>query len=137
MAGGDPCMLVPDPAATFGQPVTADRQAMSRGAQVCEWKNAEGRICGSITVFGPGWNPVPDVRANYAALLTSMGAFGAAKDVAGVGEEARIVDGGMFGTQLAFRTAKTATLVSSACRSGQSGSNELVEKLAREVAPKL
>lgn len=136
VAGKDPCALVSDPDALFGVPVTSSASA-NTGTVVCEWKSAEGRICGSLTLFVPAYNSSPDPKVNYSAMVTSLGAFGEVKDVAGIGEEARMVDGGMLGAQVAFRTASNAALAASACRSGTEGQIELAQKLAREVAGKL
>ena len=116
-AAGDACTLIPEPAALFGQPVTAQQTEAPTGMISCEWRSAEGRICGSVSVFGAGWNElqVNDVRQHYNGMLTGMGAFDQLYDVGGIGDEARAVDGGMFGAQLAFRTSETAVLVASAC----------------------
>lgn len=132
----DPCALVSDPEALFGAPVTASNSS-STGSAVCEWKSADGRICGSVTLFTPAYNSSPDPKVNYAAMVTSLGAFGEVKDVAGIGEEARMVDGGMLGAQVALRTASNAALAVSACRSGPYGQVELAQRLAREIAGRL
>lgn len=134
--GGDPCALVADTDAMFGEAVTANVSTMRNGTRACEWKRGDGMICGSVSVFGPGWNEVPDVPANYSAMVTSLGAFGEVHDVAGVGEEAKAVDGGIVGAQLAFRTSKVAALVAAGCP-GPIPKTELAEKLAREVARQL
>ena len=134
--GKDPCALVADPQALFGTPVTASN-THSTGSSVCEWKSADGRICGSVTLFTPAYNSSPDPKVNFAAMVTSLGAFGEVKDVAGIGEEAKMVDGGMLGAQLALRTASNAALAGSACRSGEFGQVELAQRLAREIAGKL
>jgi hypothetical protein len=134
---GDPCSLVADANATFEQAVTVERKTMPNDTVVCEWHSADGRICGSVTPFGARWNPVPAIKPNYEAMVKSMGAFGEVKDQPGIGEEAKIVDGGMFGVQLAFHTSDALALVASACSSGQVGPAALAQKLAREVAGKL
>lgn len=136
VSGKDPCALVSDPDALFGVPVTSSVTSHT-GTAVCEWKSADGRICGSLTLFTPAYNSSPDPKVNYSAMVTSLGAFGEVKDIAGIGEEARMVDGGMLGAQVAFRTASNAALAASACRSGTEGQVELAQKLAREVSGKL
>ena len=57
--------------------------------------------------------------------------------MAALGEEAKFVDGGMLGAQLAFRTSQVAVLVGSACSAGSLDKNALAEKLAREIAGRL
>jgi hypothetical protein len=136
-AAGDACTLIPEPVALFGQPVTVKQSKAPTGVISCEWHSAKGQICGSITVFGAGWNEIADVRLNYNAMLTSLGAFGQPYDVRGIGDEARAVDGGMFGAQLAFRTSKAAVLAASACGSETISNPTLVEKVARAIAPRL
>lgn len=136
VSGKDPCALVSDPDALFGVPVTSSVTSHT-GTAVCEWKSADGRICGSLTLFTPAYNSSPDPKVNYSAMVTSLGAFGEVKEVAGIGEEARMVDGGMLGAQVAFRTASNAALAVSACRSGAEGQVELAQKLAREVSGRL
>jgi hypothetical protein len=135
-AGADPCSLLPDPAALFGQPVTATNSSMQH-QKSCEWKSADGRLCGSVTIFTPAFNSSTDPKVNFAGLVKSMGAFGEVKDLTGIAEEAKIVDGGMFGAQVAVRTASQAALAASACKSGSEGSVELAQKLAREIAGRL
>ena len=103
----------------------------------CHWKTADGRLCGNVTVFGPGWNEVPDVKANYVAMTGSLKAFGDTQDVSGIGEEAKAVDGGILGAQLAFRTSTHLALVASGCKSDSQSAPALAEKLAREVATHL
>jgi hypothetical protein len=134
--GRDPCSLVADTQALFGTPVTAGASTMT-GQAVCEWKSADGGMCGSVTLFTPAYNSSPDPKVNFAAMVTSLGAFGEVKEVAGIGEEARMVDAGILGAQLAFRTASNAALVASACRSGPYGQVEVAHRLAREVAARL
>lgn len=135
-ASGDLCALVANPDATFGQPVTAGANSTPSGA-VCEWKAADGRLCGHLTVFGPGYNNAAEAKVQYAGMTTSLKAFGETKDLSGIGEEAKIVDGGIFGAQVAFRTGTHAGLAASACTSGADKAPALAEKLAREVAAKL
>jgi hypothetical protein len=135
-AVGDICALVANPEATFGQPVTSGTATGVTGT-TCEWKSADGRLCGVLNVFGPGYNPMPDARTQYAGMATSLKAFGQVQDVSGIGEEAKAVDGGMLGAQLAFRTSEHAVLAASGCSSGADKAPALAEKLAREVAPKL
>jgi hypothetical protein len=135
--GGDPCSLIPNAEALIGQPVTAGQEKMPNNTISCQWKTADGRLCGNVTVFGPGWNEVPDVPANYRAMTSSLSAFGQTQDVSGIGEEAKAVDGGMLGAQLAFRTATHLALVAAACKSESQSAPALAEKLAREVAGNL
>ena len=136
-ASGDPCMLLADPEATLRQPVTASVAVMGNATRACEWKRADGMICGTVTVFGPGWNEVPDVASNYAAMVHSLGAFGEVQTLAGIGEEAHAVDGKLLGTQVAFRTSKAAALVGGACSTDTLTNFALVEAVAREIAPRL
>ncbi|HTU65987.1 MAG TPA: hypothetical protein VMF52_08560 [Steroidobacteraceae bacterium] len=136
-AARDTCSLVADASATLGQTVTAGTNTMPNGTKVCEWKSGEGRICGSVTVFGPGFNDATDIQRNYLGMVTSLGAFGETKDVAGLGDAAKGVDAKMFGAQIAFRKGEHAALAASACSSGADGAPVLAEKLAREVAAKL
>lgn len=136
-AGGDPCSLIPNAEALIGQPVTAARATMPNQTVSCQWKAADGRLCGNVTVFGPGWNEVPDVKANYVAMTSSLKAFGETQDVSGIGEEAKAVDGGMLGAQLAFRTSSHLALVAAGCKSDSQTTPALAEKLAREVAAHL
>jgi hypothetical protein len=136
-AAGDPCTLVADTQAMFGKPVTASKKTMPDKTTSCEWQDAETRMCGLVTVFGPGWNEVPDLPANYTAMVTSLGMFGQTRDVAGLGEEAKAVDGGITGAQVAFRTGKALALVASNCSAGALDKNALAEKLARGVAERL
>jgi hypothetical protein len=136
-SGGDPCSLLDDPDALFAQDVTAYLVTMPNDTHACEWKNAEQMMCGSITVFGPGWDEVPDVPANYTAMTESMSFFGDVAPLDGVGIEAKAVDGGILGAQIAFRTSKVAALVASACNSGTESKVMLAEKLARAAAERL
>jgi len=136
-AGGDPCSLIPNAEALIGQPVTAVQATMPNQTVSCQWKAADGRLCGNVTVFGPGWNDVPDVKANYVAMTGSLKAFGGTQDVSGIGEEAKIVDGGMLGVQLAFRTSSHLALVAAGCKSESQTTPALAERLAREVAAHL
>lgn len=135
-AAGDPCTLISEPAALFGQSVTAKQTTQPNKTISCSWYTAEGRVCGSVTVFGAGWNETPDVQRSYGALTTSLAAFGQPRDVSGIGNEARAVDGRMFGTQLAFRTGKAAVLVAAACGSTSIKDPALAEKLSRAIAPR-
>ena len=136
-AGGDPCSLIPNAEALIGQPVTAAQATMPNQTVSCQWKAADGRLCGNVTVFGPGWNEVPDVKANYVAMTSSLKAFGETQDVSGIGEEAKAVDGGMLGVQLAFRTSSHLALVAAGCKSDSQTTPALAEQLAREVAAHL
>jgi hypothetical protein len=136
-AGGDPCSLIPNADALIGEPVTAEHASMPNDTVSCHWKAADGRLCGNVTVFGPGWNEVPDVKANYVAMTSSLKAFGDTQDVSGIGEEAKAVDGGVLGAQLAFRTSTHLALVASGCKSDSQTAPALAEKLAREVATHL
>lgn len=135
-ADRDPCTLVADPQTLFGTEVTASLSTQT-GQPVCEWKSADGRICGSVTWFTPAPNASPDPKVNFAAMAASLKAFGEVKEVPGIGEEARMVDGGMLGAQVALRTSSNAALAASACRSGPYEQVELAQRLAREIAGKL
>lgn len=135
-AAGDVCALVANPEATFGQPVTSSVATGVTGA-TCEWKSAEGRLCGVLNVFGPGYNPMPDAKTQFAGMATSLKAFGQVQDVPGIGEAAKAVDGGMLGAQLAFHNGQHAVLAASACTSGADQAPALAERLAREVASRL
>lgn len=134
---GDPCTLLADPVAIFGEPMTAHIVTMPNKTKTCEWRSADGRSCGSVVVFGPGWNDVPDVPSNYAAMVTSLGAFGQVQEIVGLGEEARAVDGGMLGAQVAFRTSEVAVLAGSACSNASLTKAALAERVARAVAEQL
>lgn len=136
-AAGDPCMLLDDPNAVFGQAVTASGSNMPNQTRTCEWKSADGRMCGMVTPFGPGWNPVPDLKANYSAMTLSMKAFGELRPLAGVGEEAVAVDGGMFGAQIAMRTSNALVNLAAACGGSGPANLEHVEKMARAMATSL
>jgi hypothetical protein len=135
--GRDPCALVSNPEAVFGRPVTTRIATMPNNTRMCEWRSAEDRICGMVTVLGPGWNDTVDIPRNYAAMVTSLGAFGTTKELAGVGEEARIVDGGMLGAQIAFRTSNAVVNVGAACGDDGQARTALAEKIARAVAENL
>jgi hypothetical protein len=136
-ASGDPCRALTDPAAIFGQPATAHTATMPNNTHTCEWRVAGDRTCGTLVVFGPGWNEVANVPANYEGMVTSLKAFGDVKEVTGVGEEARAVDGGILGAQLAFRTNDVAALVGATCGNAERSSAALAESLARAVAENL
>ncbi len=136
-ASGDPCSLIPNAEALVGEPVTASQATLPNETFSCQWKTADGRLCGSVTAFGPGWNAVPDVKANYAGMTSSLSAFGQTRDVSGIGEEAKVVDGGILGAQLAFRTSTHLALVAAGCQSAAQTAPTLAEKLAREVAAHL
>jgi hypothetical protein len=133
-ATGDPCTLVSNPQALFGQPVTAAQNSMPNGNRTCDWKAADGRLCGTVTVFGPGWNETTDVPRTYGALVTSMSTLGKAQPVTGIGEEATAIDGGILGGQLGFRTAKNAVLVGTGCGADKVA---LATQFAQEVASHL
>jgi hypothetical protein len=135
-AAGDICALVSNPDTTFGQPVTSSTEAGVTGT-TCQWKSADGRLCGLLNVFGPGYDSMPDARTQYAGMTTSLKAFGDAHDVPGIGVEAKAVDGGILGAQLAFHTGTHAVLAASACSSGADKAPALAERLAREVASRL
>jgi hypothetical protein len=124
-------------AAAFGQPVTASVTTMPNQTRACEWKSAEGRMCGLVTPFGPGWNPVPDLAANYSAMTLSLKAFGELQPLTGVGEEAVAVDGKILGAQVALRTNKAIANVAAACGGMGAGNMAHVEKLSRAIAAKL
>jgi hypothetical protein len=118
--------------------VTASQHTNPNNTLDCKWTAADGRVCGSLTVFGPGYNAVQaDAKTNFEAMSKSLAAFGEVKEVPGIGSEARIVDGGMFGAQLAFHNGKYSVLAASACKSGADGAPVLAQKLAAEVAPRL
>lgn len=137
-AGSDPCALVANAEAILGQPVTASHHTNANNTVDCHWKAADGRLCGSLTVFGPGYgSTVADAKTNFNGMSTSLGAFGEVKEVAGIGDEAKAVDGGMFGAQLAFRKGEYAVLVASACKSGTDAAPALAHRLATEVASRL
>lgn len=136
-ASGDPCTLLTDPAATIGQPVTAESLTQGNGTRICNWKNAEGRLCATVNVLGAGWNYVPDVPRNYEAMAVSMGAFGTTQEVSGIGEEARaVVTDSFLGTQLAFRTKNAAVLVAAACAKGAENL-AVAENVSRAIAARL
>ena len=137
VAGANPCTLVDDPNALFGQSVNAEVATMPNGTKTCEWKLSDGRMCGSVGVYGEGWNEVPDVPANYSAMVSSLGAFGKTQPVAGLGEEATIVDGGMLGTQLAIRTGKALVHVGASCGGSATANQERAEHIARSAIGKL
>jgi hypothetical protein len=82
------CALIAETQATFGHPVTASEE-VANNSKSCLWKSADGRVCGSVTVLEPGWNEVPDVKANCVAMTASLAAFGPTQDVVGIGEEAK------------------------------------------------
>jgi hypothetical protein len=134
----DPCALVANPEALFGQPVTAGHNTNPNHTVDCQWKSADGRLCGSLTVFGPGYNDVvADPKTNFEGMSKSLGAFGDVTEVTGIGEEARQVDGGMFGAQLAFHQGRYSVLAASACSSAADQAPALAHKLAEEVAARL
>lgn len=136
-ASGDVCALIEDADTLFGRPVTASASSTPNGPRACEWKDAEGRLCGMVTPMGAGWYEVPDLPANYAAMVKSMGAFGETSPVAGIGEEAAAVEGGMFGAQMAIRTSKAIANIGTACGGSGPANLEHAEKIARAIAPKL
>jgi hypothetical protein len=134
---GEPCSLIIDTNSMFGPSVSASESTAGE-TKSCTWKSEDGRVCGSVTVFGPNWNEVSDVKANYSAITRSLGAFGRTLEVAELGEEAREVDGGMLGAQVAFRTSKVAALVAaSSCSPESPDRMTLARKLAREIAGRL
>lgn len=135
--GGNPCTLVDDPHALFRQSVDAEVTTTPNGTKTCQWKLSDGRICGSVSIFGEGWNEVPDVSANYSAMVSSMGAFGQTQPVAGLGEEAAVVDGGMLGTQMAVRTGKVLAHIDASCGGSSAKNLEHAEKIARSAIGKL
>ncbi len=136
-ATGDPCTLLADPAAVFGQVVTSHAVTAPNRMRMCEWRATDGMPCGTLAVFGPGWNEVPDVPRHYEGMVTSLGAFGEVQEVAGLGEEAHVVDGGMLGAQLAFRTRERATLVGAVCSGGAPTKTALAEKVAHAITETL
>jgi hypothetical protein len=136
-ARGDPCTLIANPETVFGRPVSARVTTMPNNTQLCEWRSAEGRSCGTVTVFGPRWNEVPDVPRNYEAMVTSLSAFGPPKDLPGVGDEAKVVDGGMLGVQIAFRASKAVVNVGAACGEDSQARTVLAERIAHAVLEKL
>jgi hypothetical protein len=135
--GGDICALIDDPNTLFGQPVTAAAHDGPNGINACEWKNAEGRLCGMVTPMGPGWYEVPSLEQGFKGMVTSMGAFGKTFPVAGIGEEAAAVDGGMLGAQMAIRTTKAIANIGAACGGSGPANLEHAEKIARAIAPNL
>jgi predicted small lipoprotein YifL len=136
-AGGDICALIEDPDTLFGQPVTAAAHDGPNGLNACEWKNAEGRLCGMVTPMGSGWYAVPSLEQGFKGMVTSMGAFGKTYAVAGIGEEAAAVDGGMLGAQMAIRTSRAIANIGAACGGSGPANLEHAEKIARAIAPKL
>jgi hypothetical protein len=134
---GDVCSLIDDPDTLFGQPVTASASSLPTAPKACEWKNAEGRLCGLVMPFGADWNPVPNLKLNYDAMATSMKAFGEVNPVAGIGEEAVAVDGKIMGAQMAIRTSKAIANIGAACGGSGPGNLEHAEKIARAIAPRL
>jgi hypothetical protein len=136
-ASGDVCSLIDDPDTLFGQPVTASANATPSASKTCEWKNAEGRLCGLVMPFGAAWTPVPDLKHNYDAMTTSMKAFGEVKPVAGIGEEAVAVDGKIMGAQMAIRTSNAIANIGAGCGGSGPANLEHAEKIARAIAPKL
>ncbi len=136
--GSDPCALVANAEAVLGQPVTAGHNTNPNNTVDCQWKSADGKLCGSLTVFGPGYNDLAsDPKTNFEAMSKSLGAFGEVKEVPGIGEQARLVDGGMFGAQLAFHKGRHSVLAASACSAGADKAPALAQRLATEVAAKL
>jgi len=134
---GDVCALIDDPGTLFGQAVTASPETMPNGTKSCEWKSAEGRMCGLVTPMGSGWYEVPNLPANYAAMKQSMSAFGKTFPVAGIGEEAEAVDGGILGAQMAIRTSTAIANIAAACGGSGAGNLEHAEKIARAIAARL
>jgi hypothetical protein len=134
----DPCSLIPEPDAFFGQSVTAKLNTPSGRTPACTWKSQDDHICGSASVVGPGWTEIPDVSAAYGQLTASMHALGASViKVDDVGDEAQSVDTDAKGVMLVFRKGDKIAVTISACN-GQSMSNdEFVKVLGREVAAKL
>ena len=135
-ASGDVCALIEDPDTLFGRAVTATASA-TNGIKACEWKDAEGRLCGMVTPMGPGWHAVPDLPGSYAAMVKSMGAFGETRPVAGIAEEAAAVEGGMFGAQISIRTSTAIANIGTACGGSGPANLEHAEKVARAIAPRL
>ena len=136
-ASGDPCTLIDDPDTVFGQPVGKGELKESGHMKSCLWNNAAGMMCAMVTPMGAEWNGMADVSTNYSGMVTSMGAFGKTQPVAGIGEEAVIVDGGILGVQIAFRTSKAAVNIGTACGGSAPANLELVQKVAKVVAAKL
>jgi hypothetical protein len=136
-ASRDPCTLIDDPDAVFGQPVAKGELKETGHLKSCLWNNAAGMMCAIVTPMGADWNGMADVGTNYSGMVTSMGAFGKTQPVAGIGEEAVIVDGGILGVQIAFRTSKAAVNIGAACAGGAAANLELVQKVAKVVAAKL
>jgi hypothetical protein len=134
---GDVCSLIGDPDTLFGQPVTATANSTPNIGKSCEWKNAEGRLCGLVMPFGAAWNPVPDLKRNYDAMATSMNAFGEVNPVAGIGEEAVAVDGKIMGAQMAIRTSNAIANIGAGCGGSGPANLEMAEKIARAIAPRL
>jgi hypothetical protein len=134
---GDPCTLIDDPDAVFGQPVGKGQLKETGHMRSCLWNNTAGMMCAMVTPMGADWNGMADVGTNYSGMVTSMGAFGKTQPVAGIGDEAVIVDGGMLGVQIAFRTSKAAVNIGAACAGNAAANLELVQKVAKVVAAKL
>jgi hypothetical protein len=133
----DACALLDDASALFGTPVTAESNSVPGYAISCQWKDQTGRLCGLIIPFGAGWNEAADVNVHYTGIATSMGAFGKTQPLAGVGEEAVVVDGGILGAQAGLRTSTAAANLGAACGGSGAANLEHVEKLTRAVAGKL
>jgi hypothetical protein len=136
-APNDPCSLIPDANAAIGQPVTAQLSSSPGRSTACTWKSAEGRLCGSISVLGPGWTQVAAGSDNYKQLTASMSAMGSVSSVAGVGDEAQAIDAGSKGALLVFRKGPRSVVMVSACNGHSLSNNEFVVKLGREVAAQL
>lgn len=136
-AAGDPCTLIDDPSKVFGKPVTAGVVTMPNKTQSCEWKDGAGGMCGLVTVFGPGWNEVPDLEANYSAMVSSLSVFGKTQPLEGVGDEAVLVDGGILGAQAALRTGDAIANIAAACAGSGPANLAHLDKLVRAVAGKL
>ena len=130
----NPCSLIDDPETLFGRPVTAGVKTLPNKTMACEWISAEGRLCGIVTPFGPGWNEIRNLKANYSAMAGSVGTFGPPQPLTGAGEEAVIVDGGILGAQVAMRTSNAIASIGAACGGSGAANLEHAEKIARAIA---
>lgn len=92
----------------------------------------------SMLIAACGQSPAPESAAtNYQAMTLSLKAFGELRPLAGVGEEAVAVDGGIMGAQVALRTGNGLANVAAGCGGSGPANLEQVEKMARAVAARL
>src|SRR5690606_9756486 len=93
--------------AIFGRDVAAAREPMPN---MCRWSSPDAAITASIIVHGQGWSAVSDAEQAYRQMLEPMGELGAARPVAGVGDEAMALETGAR-TQIFFRKGAVAVNV--------------------------